>query len=88
MASMQNEPSSLPWFREEPRNKMAALEQEIAGHRHTLDLLRQTENAYGRFVPHQVLRLLDVESILGLRLGKFLRAHSAEDAQRVGVSAA
>ena len=49
---------------------MAALEQEIASHRHTLELLRQTEIAYGRFVPHQLLRLLKVESILDLELGE------------------
>ena len=35
---------------------MAALEQETAAHRHTLELLRQTEIAYGRFVPHQLLQ--------------------------------
>ncbi|TRZ97919.1 MAG: guanylate cyclase [Rhodocyclaceae bacterium] len=49
---------------------MASLEQEIAAHRHTLDLLRQTENAYGRFVPHQLLRLLNAQSILDLALGE------------------
>ncbi len=70
-----NEPSSLPWFREELRNKMAALEQEIAGHRHTLDLLRQTEWAYGRFVPSKMLGLLDVQSILDLRLGDQTEKH-------------
>lgn len=75
MSSPENEPSSLPWFREELRNKMAALEQEIAGHRHTLDLLRQTESAYGRFVPHKILRLLNVESILDLRLGEQIEQH-------------
>ena len=62
--------SALPWFRDELRRHMADLEQEIAAHRHTLDLLRQTENAYGRFVPHQLLRLLHVESILDLELGE------------------
>ncbi|MBL0209779.1 MAG: bacteriohemerythrin [Holophagaceae bacterium] len=48
---------------------MTELEQEISAHRHTLDLLRQTENAYGRFVPHQLIRLLHAESILDLELG-------------------
>jgi hemerythrin len=66
----ESEPSSLPWFREELKHKMFALEQEIASHRHTLELLRQTEIAYGRFVPHQLLRLLKVESILDLKLGE------------------
>lgn len=70
MEPSAHEPSSLPWFRDELRRKMAALEQEIAAHRHTLDLLRQTENAYGRFVPHQLLRLLNAESILDLELGE------------------
>lgn len=66
----EQEPSTLPWFRDELRKKMAALEQEIAAHRHTLDLLRQTENAYGRFVPHQLLQLLNAQSILDLKLGE------------------
>lgn len=66
----QPEPSTLPWFRDELRKKTAALEQEIAAHRHTLDLLRQTENAYGRFVPHQMLQLLNAHSILDLQLGE------------------
>ncbi len=70
MEKSNHEPSSLPWFRDELRRKMAELEQEIAAHRHTLDLLRQTENAYGRFVPHQLLRLLHAESILDLELGE------------------
>lgn len=70
MEQLHHEPSTLPWFRDELRRKMAALEQEIAAHRHTLDLLRQTENAYGRFVPHQLLRLLNAESILDLGLGE------------------
>jgi class 3 adenylate cyclase len=66
----EQEPSTLPWFRDELRKKMAALEQEIAAHRHTLYLLRQTENAYGRFVPHQLLQLLNAQSILDLKLGE------------------
>ncbi len=70
MEQSDHEPSSLPWFRDELKRKMAALEQEIAAHRYTLDLLRQTENAYGRFVPHQLLRLLNAESILDLELGE------------------
>lgn len=70
MDQVGHEPSSLPWFRDELRRHMAELEQEIAAHRHTLDLLRQTENAYGRFVPHQLLRLLQVENILDLELGE------------------
>ena len=49
---------------------MAALEQEIAAHRHTLDLLRQTEIAYGRFVPMEFLQLLHAQSILDLKLGE------------------
>lgn len=70
MDKPEHEPSSLPWFRDELRRTLGALEQEIAAHRHTLDLLRQTENAYGRFVPHQLLRLLNAESILDLDLGE------------------
>ena len=70
MGQAEHEPSSLPWFRDELQRHMADLEQEIAAHRHTLELLRQTETAYGRFVPHQLLRLLHVESILDLALGE------------------
>ena len=70
MNAPEHEASSLPWFRDELRRHMAGLEQEIAAHRHTLDLLRQTENAYGRFVPHQLLQLLNVQSILDLELGE------------------
>jgi hemerythrin len=70
MEPAPHEPSTLPWFRQELQRLLAALEQEVSAHRHTLELLRQTENAYGRFVPHQLLRLLQAESILDLELGE------------------
>lgn len=70
MVPSDHEPYSLPWFRDELRRKTTELEQEISAHRHTLDLLRQTENAYGRFVPQQLLRLLNAESILDIELGE------------------
>lgn len=62
--------SSIPKLRENLRNRLIALEQEIASHHHTLDLLRETENAYGRFVPHQILNLLHAKSILDVSLGE------------------
>ena len=65
-----HEPSTLPWFRAELQKKMVALEQEIIAHRHSLELLRQTEMAYGRFVPHQILKLLKASSILDISLGE------------------
>lgn len=52
MEPSAHEPSSLPWFRDELRRKMAALEQEIAAHRHTPDLLRQTEKTMTILVSH------------------------------------
>jgi hemerythrin len=61
---------SIPKLREKLKNKLIALEQEVASHHHTLDLLRETENAYGRFVPHQLLHLLHAKSILDLALGE------------------
>ena len=70
MERSDHDPSSLPWLRDELKKTQAALEQETAAHRHTLDLLRQTENAYGRFVPQQLLRLLHAKSILDLALGE------------------
>jgi hemerythrin len=60
----------VPCLREELRKKVVALEQEITSHQHTLALLRETENAYGRFVPHQLLQLLHAKSILDLSLGE------------------
>lgn len=62
--------ASIPKLRENLRNRLIALEQEIASHHHTLELLRETENAYGRFVPHQILHLLHAKSILDVSLGE------------------
>ncbi len=70
MSTNLHEPATLPWFREELKEKTTALAQEIASHQHTLALLRETENAYGRFVPHQLLHLLHAKSILDLPLGE------------------
>ncbi len=70
MNGLVHEPASLPWLRAELQKKKVALEQEIIAHRHSLELLRQTEMAYGRFVPHQILKLLKANSILDISLGE------------------
>jgi hemerythrin len=45
------------------------LHKVIFAHQQALNLLQQTEIAYGRLVPHQLLNLLDVKSIVDVKLG-------------------
>ena len=45
------------------------LEQEMAAHQQTNRLLYSTVLAYGRFVPQQFLQLLDINSIVDVKLG-------------------
>jgi adenylate cyclase len=40
-----------------------------AEHQQSLHVLRQTERAFGRLIPHQLLKLLDRDSILDVQLG-------------------
>lgn len=47
----------------------ARLTEEIEAHRKTRDLLHNTETAYGRFVPRQFLNLLNIGSIVDVKLG-------------------
>jgi adenylate cyclase len=45
------------------------LEQEVAAHQQTNQLLYSTVLAYGRFVPQQFLQLLNISSIVDVKLG-------------------
>lgn len=45
------------------------LNKVIYAHQQALTLLQQTEIAYGRLIPHQLLNLLDVKSIVDVKLG-------------------
>jgi hemerythrin len=45
------------------------LRKVVASHQQALSLLQQTEMAYGRLVPHQLLKLLEVKSIVDVKLG-------------------
>lgn len=44
-------------------------QQAEAGHQQALVLLQRTEQAFGRLIPHQLLKLLERESILDVQLG-------------------
>ncbi|HEU0186671.1 MAG TPA: adenylate/guanylate cyclase domain-containing protein, partial [Gallionellaceae bacterium] len=45
------------------------LKTAIHAHEQALTLLQQTEKAYGRLIPHQLLKLLDINSIIDIKLG-------------------
>ncbi|MBI5005660.1 MAG: guanylate cyclase [Nitrosomonadales bacterium] len=45
------------------------LHKVIIAHQQALALLQQTEAAYGRLVPHQLLNLLEAKSIVDVKLG-------------------
>lgn len=45
------------------------LHKVIIAHQQALALLQQTETAYGRLVPHQLLNLLEAKSIVDVKLG-------------------
>ncbi len=45
------------------------LHKVIFAHQQALTLLQQTETAYGRLIPHQLLNLLEVKSIVDVKLG-------------------
>jgi adenylate cyclase len=48
----------------------ASLRKKAAeNHRQAITLLRQTEHAFSRLIPHQLVKLLDKESILDVNLG-------------------
>ncbi len=52
-----------------PDNIQEILHKVIYAHQQALILLQQTETAYGRLVPHQLLNLLEVKSIVDVKLG-------------------
>lgn len=45
------------------------LQKVIVAHEQTLSLLQQTEMAYGRLIPRQLLTLLEIDSIVDVKLG-------------------
>lgn len=45
------------------------LKTAMLAHQQALTLLQQTEKAYGRLIPHQLLKLLDIKSIVDIKLG-------------------
>ena len=52
-----------------PEGIQEILHKVIFAHQQALTLLQQTETAYGRLVPHQLLNLLEVKSIVDVKLG-------------------
>lgn len=53
----------------EPEDIQEILQKVIVAHQQAIALLRQTEAAYGRLVPHQLLNLLQAKSIVDVKLG-------------------
>jgi len=52
-----------------PEGIQEILHKVIYAHQQALTLLQQTETAYGRLVPHQLLNLLEAKSIVDVKLG-------------------
>ena len=52
-----------------PDSARAILQKVIVAHQQALSLLHQTEMAYGRLIPRQLLTLLDRDSIIDVKLG-------------------
>jgi len=52
-----------------PEGIQEILHKVIYAHQQALTLLQQTEIAYGRLIPHQLLNLLDVKSVVDVKLG-------------------
>lgn len=52
-----------------PEGIQEILHKVIYAHQQALTLLQQTEIAYGRLVPHQLLNLLEAKSIVDVKLG-------------------
>ena len=59
-----------PTLREQLRLATTALQNEVAAHQRTQDLLRRKEQAFGRFVSKELLTLLGADSILDLEPGQ------------------
>ncbi len=60
---------SPPQFAASKEGLQEILNKVIYAHQQALTLLQQTEIAYGRLIPHQLLNLLDVKSIVDVKLG-------------------
>lgn len=69
-AHKENEPQD-PASPEEPTQEtiQGILQKIISAHQQSIALLQQTETAYGRLIPRQLLTLLDRKSIVDVKLG-------------------
>ncbi|HEU0187713.1 MAG TPA: hemerythrin domain-containing protein [Gallionellaceae bacterium] len=52
-----------------PDSVQEVLKTAIQAHQQALALLQQTERAYTRLIPHQLLKLLNIQSIVDIKLG-------------------
>ena len=69
-ASDKNDLSGLTGFGSSSQdNTQAILQKVIVAHQQALSLLQQTEMAYGRLIPRQLLTLLEKDSIVDVKLG-------------------
>ena len=69
-ASDKNDLSGLTGFGSSSQdNTQAILQKVIVAHQQALTLLQQTEMAYGRLIPRQLLTLLEKDSIVDVKLG-------------------
>jgi hemerythrin len=60
---------SLATLERELAETQSLLQKEIDQHKKTQELLRQVEESYGRFVPHQFLKLLGKKNITDVEIG-------------------
>ncbi len=61
--------AQLTALKEKLDRETAARKKAVENHRQATTLLRQTEHAFSRLIPHQLVKLLDKESILDVNLG-------------------
>jgi adenylate cyclase len=61
--------AQLAAFKEKLEREGTLRKQAAENHRQAVTLLRQTEHAFSRLIPHQLVKLLDKESILDVNLG-------------------
>jgi hemerythrin len=52
-----------------PENMQEVLRAAILAQQQALALLQQTETAYARLIPHQLLKLLNINSVVDIKLG-------------------
>ncbi len=71
MDNVRNTNEQQPANPEEPSQEtiQVILQKIISAHQQSIALLQQTETAYGRLIPRQLLTLLDRNSIVDVKLG-------------------